>query len=353
MNALKVIQEKSRSQFCQYLLIDENGMLYESCNTIFDTDPLLSNSFQSWFPFMESVFPELKKLDISNEIKFSKLHQPSSFLNGIYDFTFSKIKLKQKTYLVWLVYDKTSLYLKLLSYQQQKNEFEIQRQAYEAKTQFSTSSIDFKSAKSIFDPLHHQGTSVKAIKFLEILRKKGTDSKQLFITRGEDIFGVVDEKITALEKLKVEMKDLRQVQHTLPSDIIKLSKTVIERILPENGLAKIIFKPAASLSNLKTRYAITVGRILFILLTMFKTKGSNLASVLSLNSEKDNSHTMLAFELAIDLDHYRFKDENIVIEEKIKLLGLLCQDIEAQIYGNFGITPNRLAIIFTFPLKID
>ena len=352
MNALKVLQKQSRVNFCQYFLFDKNGILFESCNSIFDSSGLLSKPFQNWFPFIESIYPELEKLDASDELKFSKLHQPSSFLNGIYDFTFSKIELDQKTYLSWIVYDKTSIYLTLLGYQQQKNEFEIQRQAHEAKTQSLTKVKDYRNTKFDFDPIDNEESSLKVISILEVLRKQNIDFSNKLQKGGEDLFGIIDEKINSLEKLKKEMEVLRQIQHVLPSDLLNLSMMVLEHINKVPEMPSVTFKPNELLPSLKTKYAINIGQVIYIMLSMIKLDHGYMP-VLYLDSKLDKFNYRISYKLVIDLGQCTFKDENLVMEEKIGLMHLLSRDMRAKIYGNFELTPHQFALIFTFPVKND
>ncbi len=126
---IEQVRQQRLAKFCQVLLINKNGTLAESCNSIFDTDVLSKRAVSEWFPFLESVFPTVRTLSKeSPELLFSKVEKPASFLSGYYDFTFSVAIVDGAEYFLWEIYDFTTLYEDFRLYQQKRNELEIQRQ---------------------------------------------------------------------------------------------------------------------------------------------------------------------------------------------------------------------------------
>ncbi len=114
------------AKFCQVVLVGKDGTFAGSCDSIFQTQNLRNLPVQSWFPFLESIFSMLYGLD--KELVFAKVESPASFLPGCYDFTFSNVTIDEKDFLLWEVYDYTTLYEDFRQYQQKRNELEIQRQ---------------------------------------------------------------------------------------------------------------------------------------------------------------------------------------------------------------------------------
>jgi len=58
---------------------------------------------------------------------------PLPDLPGTYDFSFSKVNLKEEELLLWCIYDYTDLYEDLRQFQQRKNELEIHRETLERR----------------------------------------------------------------------------------------------------------------------------------------------------------------------------------------------------------------------------
>ena len=118
--------------FRQVILIDENMELISSNDLIFSTEKIKNIAIGKWFPFIESVSEVLKKMKIGDdEILFSRVESPASFLSGSYDFTFIKKNIGGKVFIQWSIYDYTSVYSYLAKYQQLKNEKDIFRQKLE------------------------------------------------------------------------------------------------------------------------------------------------------------------------------------------------------------------------------
>ena len=118
--------------FRQLIILDGEVELVGSDDTLFSTEQLKSTSVAKWFPFIESIHETLKQMKISNEeILFSRIESPASFLPGTYDFSFFKMEQNGQEYIQWKIYDYTVVYSYLTKYQQLKNEKDIYRQKLE------------------------------------------------------------------------------------------------------------------------------------------------------------------------------------------------------------------------------
>ncbi len=130
-NNLEQVRQQKLANFCQIILLDLEGNVVESCNSIFDATPFMDIPVYEWFPFIESVFPTLSTLNPNQpELLYSKVEKPSAFLQGYYDFSFSKIDVEKKEHILWELFDYTTLYRDFRLYQQKRNDLEIQRQIF-------------------------------------------------------------------------------------------------------------------------------------------------------------------------------------------------------------------------------
>ena len=113
----------------QIILLDESFCFVKSDDRIFSTSSLRSLPVEKWFPFIESIHETIRKIKIEqDDVQFLRVESPSSFLPGSYDFSFSKIELDNKVYILWSICDYTEVYTFLSKYQQLKNELDIHRQ---------------------------------------------------------------------------------------------------------------------------------------------------------------------------------------------------------------------------------
>ena len=133
MRILEDYKIKRLSKLSQVLLLDEHGIVRDSCDALFPTTRFRSKSIFGWFPLIESIFPSIIKMEIhAPELRVSKVERPSAFLPGFYDFTFSKIIYEEDEELIlWSILDFTKPYEDFLAYQQRRNEFEIHLQKME------------------------------------------------------------------------------------------------------------------------------------------------------------------------------------------------------------------------------
>lgn len=110
----------------QRLLLDEQGFLVASCDSIFTSDPLKGKKILPRFPLVESVFPLIRRLQLNDpEVSFGGVQTIFQKLPGIYDFTFVRMKSLSKDLILWIIDDRTESYGKKITEQQIKNEIAI------------------------------------------------------------------------------------------------------------------------------------------------------------------------------------------------------------------------------------
>ena len=116
--------------FNQMLLLDKNAYIVESCDSLFSTVDLKDKSVLEWSPFVESIFSYLIDLEAGTpEVLFLRVEKPNQHLQGFYDFTFAPLSINNEKYLLWTIYDYTTLYRELQINQQKRHELEIQKQS--------------------------------------------------------------------------------------------------------------------------------------------------------------------------------------------------------------------------------
>lgn len=116
----------------QIILLDESFRFVKSDDQIFATSPLQSIPVEKWFPFVESIHDTIRKINPEQgDVQFSRIESPAEFLPGSYDFSFSKIRLGDRDYILWSICDYTEVYTYLSKYQQLKNELDIHRNEIE------------------------------------------------------------------------------------------------------------------------------------------------------------------------------------------------------------------------------
>jgi hypothetical protein len=106
----------------QTILMDENGVVLESDNLLFDTLAPTYSDLKQIFPVLDSFFHQLKQLTGSRpSLLVQGVEQPSEQLNGIYDFAFERVS---KSPVQWqlIIYDNTDYYEHLIRQQQKSHE---------------------------------------------------------------------------------------------------------------------------------------------------------------------------------------------------------------------------------------
>jgi hypothetical protein len=126
---LQQYKAKRLARFNQLILLDNLGKVLQSCNSIFDTSAYSTKTICQDIPFLDSIFDIINNIALNSpEILFSKVQSSFNHLEGVYDFTFSKILVDNECYILWSIYDFTALYKDLIDYQQRYNDLEIRKQ---------------------------------------------------------------------------------------------------------------------------------------------------------------------------------------------------------------------------------
>ncbi len=136
MQKLEKYKTQKLSQFSQLVILNDTGSIVESCDSIFSTTDIKArpHPFLYDFPFLESIYDLLLDLKVNGEeLKYAKIESPLEQLPGVYDFTFSRVLLDGKEYILWSIFDYTDLYEDFKQYQQKRNELEIHREILETR----------------------------------------------------------------------------------------------------------------------------------------------------------------------------------------------------------------------------
>lgn len=125
MTLLEQYRTEYINQHYQFMLFDLNGLLMESCDSLFSTKQLASKPVQTWFSFMESLFESLKVSGINKDLIFKAVKPLFSELSGIYDFRFSVLESEGRKAYRWIIIDYTSQYEEYQKLQQKYNDLKI------------------------------------------------------------------------------------------------------------------------------------------------------------------------------------------------------------------------------------
>lgn len=216
MSRIDRFKVETLSKFSQLILLDEKSYILESCDSIFDTEKLRKTPGIDWFPFLESIYDQLLKLEPgSPEIKFAKVEKPLDDLQGYYDFTFAKRLIDGKERILWSIYDYTDLYIDFMQYQQKRNELEIHRQKleYNYKTLKNQKEIlqyknlileNIQSIQSEYNSIINQAL-VQPINILDgltdMLSKVANTGEKDYLVKLKDSIGLLQKVIGELEQI--------------------------------------------------------------------------------------------------------------------------------------------------------
>lgn len=122
MNFIPKLKLEKLGHFCQIMILDENGFISSSCDSLFSTKELKKTAVQNWFPLLESIIESVSILEENQPLLIRKIPKPASFLSGIYDLEFSVRKSLGKTEFLLTILDFSNIYEELLKFQQERNE---------------------------------------------------------------------------------------------------------------------------------------------------------------------------------------------------------------------------------------
>jgi hypothetical protein len=113
----------------QQLILDWQGYILESTDTIFDTRQLHHRPIEEWSHFFGSMMPILHTLRLdSPEIVIPRITSITNFLEGFFDCSFMRAEWGDNCHvLVWNIVDNSDKMSKIQAVQQQNNEMLIKK----------------------------------------------------------------------------------------------------------------------------------------------------------------------------------------------------------------------------------
>jgi hypothetical protein len=116
-----------RPQIHQQILMDWQGFILESTDTIFSTLQLHHSPSMDWSHFLSSIYPSLQLLKLdSPEIFFPRIGSITNFLNGIYDCSFMRVEWGDNDkIIVWNIFDYSNDFNKIQEAQQRFNDIRM------------------------------------------------------------------------------------------------------------------------------------------------------------------------------------------------------------------------------------
>ncbi len=118
---------QTKPQVHQQILMDWQGFILESTDTIFSTLILHHTPASDWSYFLSSIFPSLQLLKLdSPEILFPRIGSITNFLDGIYDCSFMRVEWGDNDkILVWNIFDYSNDLQKIQQMQQGLNDIRM------------------------------------------------------------------------------------------------------------------------------------------------------------------------------------------------------------------------------------
>ena len=111
----------------QQILMDWQGYVLESTDTIFSTKRLHHRPVTEWSNFVNSLFPVIHLLDLgSPEIFLPRISSVTNFSEGIFDCSFMRVEWGDNQHvLVWNILDYSDALPELQKAQQKFNEMHL------------------------------------------------------------------------------------------------------------------------------------------------------------------------------------------------------------------------------------
>lgn len=129
MSKKAVPASDAKKPWRQLILLDADGYILASCDSLFCTQDLRIEPIFRNFPLLESVFNEINCLEINGvPLRFSKVETTFPPLQGFYDFSFERTELDSSKPILWIVYDYTRRYQNHLNFQQKRYELELAKE---------------------------------------------------------------------------------------------------------------------------------------------------------------------------------------------------------------------------------
>lgn len=138
------IDKNRNSHYRQVILLDKNGIIKDSCDSLFDANIFKDTSIGNYFYFLASELPTILASE-ADKITYNQMQTTQKCLPGFYDFVFSKVTIDEKVHILWEIFDYTKVYKEYVKVQQIKNEIDIHEQFLSRQKELST---DQKKAHS-------------------------------------------------------------------------------------------------------------------------------------------------------------------------------------------------------------
>jgi hypothetical protein len=127
MNNIQYLTQKKNISAHQQILMDWQGYVLESTDTIFSTRLLKHRPSREWSHFLESIFPVIQSLELNSpEIFLPRVSSITNFIEGIFDCTIMRVEWGDNNQvIVWNIIDYTQD-LPVIQFAQQKfNEIQM------------------------------------------------------------------------------------------------------------------------------------------------------------------------------------------------------------------------------------
>ncbi len=358
MNARYNIKKRSIPKFCQTILLGLNGQIVKSCDTIFLASSFHSLNVITWFDLMESVFPSIVDLEVGeSEISFTKIHAPCDALPGFYDFSFSKILIQDKKYILWYIYDYTNVYQELLDYQQKKNELDIQRQYFEYKNRRIDDISDIQDNRTFFQgSLNKNQHSEYFMVFQQIVSSRGCLSNLLKIYGSYDnlcnLSNALNDSITKVGKeLKYFLASDKEHQEEI-FDIQYIKDQLKQKLAFDAIVHDVQFKLSY---DDKPKFYVKQNVLLHIIYSLIiNGHFLNANKQTSILCSIDENVSQSFLKLTILEDTIQKEEANLNIDElytRLTFLRILTENHDGFFHTRFEEGSYTLAILIGIPIK--
>jgi hypothetical protein len=127
MNNIAPIKITPTTKVNQQILLDWQGYVIESTDTIFSTQLLHHRPAEEWSHFFESICPVLQTLKLdSTELVLPRITSVTNFTEGIFDCSFMRVEWSDNSHvLVWNIFDYSEQLPKIQAAQQKFNEIQL------------------------------------------------------------------------------------------------------------------------------------------------------------------------------------------------------------------------------------
>lgn len=115
----------------QFILLDNNGLILESSNTIINLSEKYQKSIFEIIPFFESLKDQIKSINKGESLAYNCINMSLDENRKIYDIQFSK----SETYITCILEDRTEQYDQWISIQQERNETIIDKEIISKQAQ--------------------------------------------------------------------------------------------------------------------------------------------------------------------------------------------------------------------------